>query len=77
MVKQDAEALIEAEGKLDRDEEALLRATEKVLGLYEFSDLVIGVQECYKSPVGWCLYRDGKDSNHDHCLCCGDPHERK
>lgn len=29
------------------------------------------------SPTGHCVYDDDRDPNHDSCLFCGDPRERK
>jgi hypothetical protein len=40
-------------------------------------DLVIGAWDCDKSPIGKCVYDDPADRNHDFCLFCGDPEERK
>jgi hypothetical protein len=39
-------------------------------------DLTLGVHSC-ESPIGICVYDDTNDPNHDHCLFCGDPRERK
>lgn len=36
-----------------------------------------GVHLCEASPTGHCCYNDLEDRDHDCCLFCGEPHERK
>lgn len=36
----------------------------------------IGEWECETSPIGLCYYNKMEDKALDHCLCCGQPHER-
>lgn len=33
--------------------------------------------DCEDSPAGICVYDGDMDPAHDHCLFCGQPHERK
>lgn len=33
--------------------------------------------ECPDSPFGYCAYHKWEDRAWDHCLFCGQPHERK
>ena len=33
--------------------------------------------ECPESPFGYCAYHKWEDRAWDHCLFCGEPHERK
>lgn len=40
-------------------------------------DLVMGYWECPESPTGHCIYDDEQDQEHDYCLFCDGPSERK
>lgn len=37
----------------------------------------VGMHECPKSPLGYCVYDHVDDPRWDGCLYCHEPHERK
>ncbi len=39
--------------------------------------LKLGFWTCPESPILVCFYNEIEDSALDHCLICGNPHERK
>lgn len=49
----------------------------RLLDVEDPSVLEMGYWECGESPTGQCIYDDNDDINHDYCLICGDPSERK
>ena len=42
----------------------------------DIDDVEIGAQDCAGSPTGQCYYNNDADPAWDHCLVCGQPHER-
>ena len=70
----------------ERQHSALLDIIEKDPPLLEgerypvpgdSDDIVLGSWACHKGPVGLCVYDEFRDPQHDTCLYCHLPEERK
>lgn len=74
-VKLRLEEIESARIRLDIIRDNLLEATWDE---YWSCDHAVPVEwECPNSPFGYCAYHKWEDRAWDHCLFCGEPHERK
>lgn len=71
------EESIKPEGdEYDRAEDTILALVARAVSV-DADDLYLGYWECPDSPTGRCIYNDKEDPEHDDCLFCHDPSERK
>ena len=84
LLSEAVESLHARESVCRSAEKALLEARRNLVLLYAVflnvpaEDLALGGWWCKKSNIrSSCVYNDRTDINHDHCLFCGHPEERK
>lgn len=67
------------ENRVDETERQLKKSILKILKeeeniiIDDADDLIIGNWNCYRSPIGLCLYNDDEYPCHDSCLYCFQP----
>ena len=78
-------AIKKLEDEIEQHSRSLQSVTEKLIDTISYrlhehrrSDLV-GSQyhQCDQSPIEICVYDNSEDANHDSCLFCHQPEERK